>query len=194
MKRLLLTAFEPFGKFRVNSSWEAIRVLDGLAFGEWRVSVRRLPVSFRRAGPALERALRELRPRAAISFGLAPALSIRLERIALNVDYTERADNDGRRMDDRPIIPDGRIALESTLPLRSILRRLRRKGIKAGLSFHAGTYLCNHVFYVLRSKAPSIPAGFVHVPPLPQGKIKGWPLSRLRRAAREIVAEVARAS
>jgi pyroglutamyl-peptidase len=190
MKTLLLTGFEPFGGFTINSSWESIRDLDGATIGAWRVVARQLPVSYRKAGPALLRVLRRVRPQAVISFGLAPGQTIRLERIALNIDHAEKPDNDGRTLFDRRIDPRGPLVLESKLPLPSILRRLRRKKFKSQLSFHAGTYLCNHIFFTLRRAVPSIPAGFVHVPPIPHKKIKGWPRSRLKRAVREIVREV----
>lgn len=194
MKTLLLTGFEPFGTFKINSSWESIRELDGAVLGDWRIAARRLPVSYRKAGPALLRELKRLRPDAVISFGLAADRSIRLERLAVNVDHTEKPDNDGRTLVDRPIDPRAPLVLESKLPLHSILRRLRRKKFRARLSFHAGTYLCNHVFFVLRRAAPKIPAGFIHVPPAPHKKIKGWPPALLKRAVREIVAEALRSA
>ena len=171
---LLLTGFEPFSKFRVNSSWESIRELDGETILGWRLAARRLPVSFRRAGPLLRREIRRLNPGAVISFGLAPERRIRLECLAVNIDH------DGRTVKNRPIDPRGPLAVESRLPLEAMLRRLRRLDMPARLSFHAGTYLCNHVFYLLPR---DIPSGFVHVPPIG----RGWTLARLRRAVGEIV-------
>jgi pyroglutamyl-peptidase len=192
MRTILLTGFEPFGKFRVNSSWESIRDLDGACVEGWTIRCRRLPVSFRRAGPALERAILDVRPGRIVSFGVAPDRAIRLERVAVNIDHSDRRDNDGRRAQDRRIDPRAPLALESRLPLAAILRRLRRGKFRAKLSFHAGTYLCNHVFFRL-ARLGRI-AGFVHLPPVARGKIPGWTLSRLRRAVGEIVAQVACAS
>jgi pyroglutamyl-peptidase len=192
VKTLLVTGFDPFGKFRVNSSWESIRGLDETTMDGWKIVARRLPVSYRKAGPALKRELRRARPNAAIAFGLAPDRSIRLERVALNVDHAEKPDNDGRRATDRTIDPRGPLGLESKLPLRAILNRLRRRKFKARLSFHAGTYLCNHVFFVLRRSASRIPAGFVHLPPVRRKTIPGWTPARLRAAVREIIRAVIR--
>lgn len=175
-KTILLTGFGPFLKFRVNSSWEAIRHLDGAQRRGFRIVARRLPVSYRQAAPMLRRWLREIRPAAVASFGLADDRAIRLERIALNVDHTLKPDNDGDKPYDRRILPRGSLALESRLPLRAIERRLRRARIPVRLSFHAGTYLCNHVFYTLLAVC-RVPAGFIHLPPL-----KRLPLRKLRRA------------
>lgn len=180
-KTILLTGFEPFLKFRVNSSWEAIRHLDGSRVDGFRIVARRLPVSYRKAAPILRRWLRELRPTVVAAFGLADDRVIRLERIALNVLHTLKPDNDGRKAYDRPIVPRGRLALESRLPLRAIARRLRRAKIPARLSFYAGTYLCNNIFYTLLASS-RVPAGFIHVPPL-----KRMPLRTLKRAVTIIV-------
>jgi pyroglutamyl-peptidase len=186
MKTLLLTGFEPFGRFRVNSSWEAIRELDGQTRNGWRIVCRRLSVRFRRAGPELRRFVRETRPRSVVCFGLAASRTLRLERVALNVDHAPGGDNDRLRRIDRAIAP-GPIALESRLPLQKMLRRLRQRRIPAVLSFHAGTFLCNHVFYLVRRFRPSLPSGFVHVPASTHGRIRGWPLGRIRRAVDSIV-------
>jgi pyroglutamyl-peptidase len=179
VKTLLLTGFEPFGRYRVNTSWEAIRHLDGARAGAWVVRVRRLPVSYRRAGPALERAIQETRPRRMIALGLRGDRWITLERIALNVDHASIADNDGAKPFDRRIAA-GPMVQESSLPLGRMLAALRRAGLPARLSFHAGTYLCNHVFYLLRRRG--MDGGFVHVPP--PGKMS---VPRLRKAAAILV-------
>jgi pyroglutamyl-peptidase len=49
---------------------------------------------------------------------------------------------------------------------------LREKGLVAGVSQTAGTFVCNHVFYGLMHHAATQPqpikAGFIHVPFLPE--------------------------
>lgn len=190
---ILLTGFEPFLEHPVNSSWEGVRVLDGRALAGREIVARRLPVSFRRARPLMLRWLEELRPDLVIAFGLAPEGRIRLEQVALNVNHTDRPDNDGRKLHDRRIEPGGALALPSRLPLPAIERVLRRGGIPVRRSFHAGTYLCNNIFYTLLVHSAA-PAGFVHVPPLPsRGRRTGaMGLARLRRAIRLVVEAAAR--
>lgn len=188
---ILVTGFEPFGKHRVNSSWEAIRALDGATVRGRRVAARLLPVSYARARPLLLRLVRELRPARVVAFGLADEARIRLEKIALNVSHSERPDNDGRRPRDRQIVPGAATALVSRLPLAAIERALKRARLPARLSFHAGTYLCNNIFYTLLAST-RIPAGFVHVPPLAtRERRKGClPLAILRRAVAVILQAV----
>ncbi len=191
---VLVTGFEPFLKHRVNSSWEAVCGMAGAVVNGRPVLVRQLPVSFARAGRRILGWLRELRPAAVVLFGLADEGRVRLERIALNVDDAEKPDNDGGKPVDRRIVAGGRMALESRLPLAAIERRLKRERIPVRRSFHAGTYLCNHVFYRVLA-ATRVPVGFVHVPPLAErGRRKGrMGLAALRRTARVVVEETVRA-
>ena len=85
-----------------------------------------------------------------------------LEVLALNVDHHEAAGKQRRWR--RPIRRQGPIALEARLPLDRIFRRLRTARVPATVSHHAGTFVCNHVFYEALA-AFSGPCGFVHVPP-----------------------------
>ena len=56
------------------------------------------------------------------------------------------------------------------------MRALRERGLVAGVSQTAGTFVCNHVFYGLMHHAARQPqprlqpmkAGFIHVPFLPE--------------------------
>ncbi|MHB2020192.1 MAG: pyroglutamyl-peptidase I [Candidatus Xenobia bacterium] len=183
--KLLLTGFEPFLQFRVNSSWEAIRALDGQHVGPYGLICHRLPVSFGQIDGVLDTLLKETRPDAVLAFGLAPTMAMRLERVALNIDWSERPDNDGRLQPETPIVSHGALALPSPLPLARFVHRLRGKGFPAGLSFHAGTYLCNHVYY--RFLQTGLPAAFIHLPPVSFW----WPRRRLAAAARMLVASTA---
>ncbi len=190
---ILLTGFDPFDRFPVNSSWEGIRTLQGVLVRGRRVEVRRLPVSFTRSRIELLRCVRALRPALVIAFGLADEGRIRLEKVALNVAHSERPDNEGRRRHDRPVAVGRPLALLSRLPLAAIERRLSRGGFRARLSFHAGTYLCNLVFHTLLAET-RLPAGFVHVPPLATARRRRGRIARrtLERAVRVIVDEAAR--
>jgi len=186
---VLLCGFEPFNGFPVNSSWEAVKDLDGKKIHGRRVFSRRLPVSYVRAGRTLGRALAEARPEIALAFGVHGGREVRLERVAVNADHEKRPDNDGKRRWDRPILPGRPVAVTASLPLDRIEKRLNKRGLPAKVSFHAGTYLCNHVFFLLMQKG--IQAGFIHVPPLwsPRRR-QGWSLERLRSAVRLILDEV----
>ncbi|WP_314746459.1 pyroglutamyl-peptidase I [uncultured Rothia sp.] len=169
---LLLTYFGPFPGVPVNPTVAlaegAVRALN-TARPDLRVVARELPVSYDGSSAALRAALQEVQPDALISLGVAVGRDVvSLEQVAINLDSAGIEDNDGDRRCDEPIVPDGREAYFSSLPVRASFERLRAAGEPVEISYTAGTYVCNHVFYegqrITRELGLSIPAGFVHVP------------------------------
>ena len=169
---LLLTYFGPFPGVPVNPTVAlaegAVRALN-TARPDLRVVARELPVSYDGSSTALRTALQEVQPDALISLGVAVGRDVvSLEQVAINLDSAGIEDNDGDRRCDYPIVPDGREAYFSSLPVRASFELLRAAGEPVEISYTAGTYVCNHVFYegqrISRELGLSIPAGFVHVP------------------------------
>lgn len=169
---LLLTYFGPFPGVPVNPTVAlaegAVRALN-TARPDLRVVARELPVSYDGSSAALRAALQEVQPDALISLGVAVGRDVvSLEQVAINLDSAGIEDNDGDQRCDEPIAPDGREAYFSSLPVRASFERLRAAGEPVEISYTAGTYVCNHVFYegqrISRELGLSIPAGFVHVP------------------------------
>ena len=168
--RLIVTGFEPFGGAEINASWEAVRRLEG-------VEKHLLPVCFARA----KNRIRELvagAPDAILCVGEAGGRSaILVERVAVNWMDARIPDNDGARPVDQRIVEGGPAAFFATLPTRGIVRRIKEAGIPAELSYTAGTYVCNCVFYTLmdavaESEKPIL-GGFIHVP------AKGMPIETI---------------
>ena len=169
MTTILLTGFEPFNGAATNPSWQAVR----------RVAVRwdrpetlitaELPVAFGATGDAMRALLAEHRPDLVVAAGLANGRGqVTPERVAINVDDARIPDNTGRRVIDQPVVPGGPAAYFSTLPVKAIVAALTERAIPAAVSNTAGTFLCNHVFYVLMDEIarsyPGTRGGFVHVP------------------------------
>ena len=133
------------------------------------VVTRELPVSYDGSSAALHAALQEVQPDALISLGVAVGRdAVSLEQVAINLDSADIEDNDGDRRCDEPIAPGGQEAYFSSLPVRASFERLRAAREPVEISYTAGTYVCNHVFYegqrISRELGLSIPTGFVHVP------------------------------
>lgn len=177
MPTVLLTGFEPFDNEPINPSWDAVRALEGARIaspsGDAIVHVRQMPVRFGTLDGALVAAIEDVKPSLVVCVGQAggrPELSI--ERVAINIDDARIPDNDGQQPIDAPIVPDGPAAYFSTLPIKAIVRALRDAGIPASVSQTAGTFACNHIFYVLAhyiaTRAPQLRGGFVHIPYSPQ--------------------------
>jgi pyroglutamyl-peptidase len=149
---ILLTGFAPWGKFRVNPSGVVAAELGGEI----------LPVDYGAAARRLRRLIRRRRPDAILMLGLAAGRKrISLEAVALNVDHHEEAGKQRRWR--RLIRPRGPLALKTRLPIDRIYRRLRQARLPAAISHHAGTFVCNRVFYEGLSSFDG-PCGFVHVP------------------------------
>ena len=173
IKTVLLTGFEPFNGASINPAWEAVRALEGWRGEHFGVEVRQLPCVFGQAIEDLVAMVDELHPDVVIAVGQAggrPDISV--ERVAINVDDASILDNGGQQPVDAVIASDGPAAYFSTLPIKAIVRALREKGLVAGVSQTAGTFVCNHVFYGLMHHASVQPqpikAGFIHVPFLPE--------------------------
>ncbi|HOB96428.1 MAG TPA: pyroglutamyl-peptidase I [Aquabacterium sp.] len=172
MQRLLITGFEPFGGETVNPSWEVARALHGRRFGAAQVVAEQLPCVFARSLPALRAALRRHRPQWVVCLGLAGSRSaISLERVGVNLCDARIADNAGVQPAGSPVVAGGPAAYFTRLPVKALVQRLQADGLPAELSLSAGSFVCNQVMYGLLHalrRRPQVPAGFIHLPPLPQ--------------------------
>ena len=140
MKKLLLTAFEPFGGEITNPSLEAARHIHQISFPDASVRVAELPVDRYRAIEAALEEVRRIRPDVVIMLGEAGGrFRITPERIAINIDDFRIPDNAGNQPSGEPIVEGGPPAYFSTLPIRAITDRLINARIPAAISNTAGT-------------------------------------------------------
>jgi len=157
MSRVLMTAFEPYDRWRENSSWQALVELTGWYDGPAEITTRRYPVDLTRMSESLRKDLQEDYD-LAIHLGQSPGSTlVKLEAVGLNV-----------RTDGTPLIKDAPDAYRSPLPLAKCARSLIEAGIPSELSHHAGTYLCNAALFLSQHYAKSFglktKSMFVHVP------------------------------
>lgn len=177
VRTFLVTGFEPFGGETVNPSGR----LAGAVGGDepapcWRVRSLLLPVTWEgAAGPLLAAAETA---DAVLMLGQAGGYAAPgLERVAVNA--ANGKDNVGVELQEAPVVAGGADAYFSTLPLAAILGAVEGLGLPAFISNSAGTYLCNHVFYRLMHSLGgqrTIPAGFLHLPYLPEQAVGKRPL------------------
>ncbi len=171
--KILLTGFEPFGGSALNPSEQIVRALDRHSLAGARVVTAVLPVDWQKGPEAVEDALRTHHPDAVLCLGEAPSrASLAIERVAVNLLDFRIPDNSGVTLIDQPVVPGGPAAYFVTLPVRVIQAAVLAAGVPVELSTTAGTYLCNEILYhLLHSLAEDdwhIPAGFIHLPRLPQ--------------------------
>lgn len=175
-QRVLVTGFEAFAGAASNPSGEVVRRLVSVPQPELaacgiELSGAVLPVSYRGAGDALRAAIDAHRPDLVVAIGLAEGRSgITPERVAINLDDARIPDNDGEQPIDEAIEEDGPAARFSTLPVKAIVAALTEAGLPASVSLTAGSFVCNHVAYVLGGvveRNPGLRGGFIHVPATP---------------------------
>lgn len=164
-KKILFTAFEPFGGLDMNSS---SMVLDNLkdGYGDTAIVKMTLPVLYKEAFDMLLKNIHNLQPDAVVCMGQAGGRQdICIERLAVNINHSNSPDNGGVSKNDAKIINEGPAAYFTNLPSDAML--------SAGnghvrLSFSAGTYICNDIFYRLmnyiETEGYGIKGGFLHLP------------------------------
>ena len=148
MMRILVTGYEPFGGGTVYAASLAVQKLKTTARCNVELIVREIPTVFGKSAKAVEDAILEVLPQAVISVGQAGGTpDIRVERVALNLDDARIPDNEGNSPGDSLIDPAGPVAYWATIPVREVVDAIAKQGIPAFISYSAGTFVCNHVFY-----------------------------------------------
>ncbi len=180
--KVLLTGFEPFNQQTINPSQEIINTLAHTPIEGVELITAVLPVDRFEGPDTLIRAYIKHQPNAVVCLGEAGNRSaIAVERVAINLLDFHIEDNKGVLVSDKPILPNEAAAFFSTLPVRKIVEAMLGAGIPATLSLTAGAFLCNQVFYTLMHYLDNyqikIPAGFIHVPQLPEQVVGKRPLS-----------------
>lgn len=179
--QFLVTGFEPFGQSSINPSEQVVQRLAAMQFEDFAVATAVLPVH-RHLGPqTLLNHVQQLQPDAVICLGEAGGrTAVSIERVAVNLLDFGIADNNGLVVQDEPIVADGPAAYFATLPVRALQQAVLAAGIPTELSLSAGAFLCNQVMYellhFLAGQQLAIPAGFVHLPLLPEQAASQKPL------------------
>lgn len=200
LHRVLLTGFEPFGGYTDNSSWEVAQGVAscGVEGVDVEVVAVQLPVSFARVGEVLRSAIESHTPDLVIMLGQTTTTDcVRLERVALNMMDSHKADNDGYIADEEPIYEGEEIALFTSLPIKSFRSAIEAQGIAVKITNSAGLYVCNRTYYEalrLCREREGLQAIFVHLP-LCEGQTssqpdkKSMPLGDMCRAVQTIIEE-----
>jgi len=176
MKTILLTGFEAFGSTPVNPAEQVARRLDGACIAGAAIVARIIPNTFFVCIDAVREALQETDADAVVMMGeFGGRATISVERFALNFNDSTRyglKDNAGVALQGAPTAAGGPLAYQSTLPVRAMVTAMRDGGIPADISDAPGTFCCNHLFYGilhhLAETSQSLPAGWVHLPHLPE--------------------------
>lgn len=149
-KKVLITGFDPFDKETVNPSWEAAKRLNGFETDEAIITAEHIPTVFRSALDTLRQAIQTHQPDIVICVGQAGGrMQITPERVAINLADARIPDNEGHQPIDEEISPDGPAAYWTGLPVKRMTAKMKEHGIPAAVSYTAGTFVCNYLFYGL---------------------------------------------
>ena len=160
--KILITAFEPFGGATTNITQDVLSALP-CNMGKAEVIKQCLPVSFERAPIALREIIAEHNPDMLLLLGQCPdGENIRLERFAINMMDSQKADNDNYCPSEKVIYSTAPLAYRTPINIKTIAHTLQDKKFPVVLSNSAGLYVCNRVYYeALHLKQNAL---FVHVP------------------------------
>lgn len=164
MASILITAFEPYDQWVENSSWLALVDFTRNMQPAQQITTRLYPVNFDEVRQRLQKDLAGNFDYV-LHLGQAPGLAtVRLEAIGLNIGG--RSDEPPERY--RKLVADGPVAYRSELPLTDWVGQLRKAGVPAAVSFHAGTLLCNATLYMTHYFTQKLglktQATFMHLP------------------------------
>ncbi len=170
MKRMLLTGFAPFHGEVINSSEKLVRTIAENSDYAW-LDTLILPVSFKKAPEILFQSLSVQDYDTVLMLGQSGGRQkISLERVALNWVETYLSDETGYKPKPGVIDSAAEKAFFSTWPLHDIEQVLLNQKIPVEISFSAGSYVCNYLYFKVTAELFLMNKSclFVHVPYLPE--------------------------
>lgn len=184
MKRLLITGFDPFGGQKINSAWEAVRLLPDQV-GKYEVYKLQIPTIFAVAADRVMEEARRIEPDVILCIGQAGERgAVTPERIGINVRTARIPDNAGNQPVEQPVVDEGPDGLFATVPVAAMTQAIQAVGLPGATSNSAGTFVCNDVLYTLlyHYRETAVRVGFIHVPYLPEQGSPNLPLEDIMRA------------
>ena len=159
VKKILITAFEPFGGSAVNTSAAVLEMLPAEIDGA-KVEKVLLPVVF---GKAAEKALTYTADCIFLLGEAGGRTAVTPERRGRNERNARIPDNEGNKPEGEKILADGPEVYLTTFSVDAIVEEMKAEGCRIEVSEDAGTYVCNDTFYLTGVKSP-VPVQFIHVP------------------------------
>lgn len=171
--KILITGFEPFGGEKINPSEKIVKKIVKENFQGIKLHSLLLPVSFQESKDKLDEFYSSNEIDITIHVGQAGgATAITIERLGVNVMDSTNPDNDDVTKDDERIVERARDAYMTKIDVKRLVEWLNKKKIPTVLSYTAGQYICNEVYYysLYHSEKHKNPkhALFIHLPFLPE--------------------------
>ncbi|GAB1420936.1 pyroglutamyl-peptidase I [Anaerolineales bacterium] len=181
--KILLTGFEAFEGVEDNPSQWLMEHFAALqtAFTEAELLCFTLATAYEGAGEKIRQLIDHHQPDLILCTGVAAGRSeLSLERVALNLNQSEIADNEGERREGSFIREGAALAYHSSSDVQRIKEKLNQQGMPLKVSNHAGTYVCNHVYFCaldeIQEYRPVPPCLFMHIPQVSGQALALWGL------------------
>jgi pyroglutamyl-peptidase len=156
--KILLTGFKAFLGEKLNPSEILCQ-----SFSEARSLV--LPVEFSKAYIVLKDHLLQNNYDYVIMLGQAAGRHcISMEKIALNWVQTQNKDESGYKPPTGKIKETEPLALMTKFPIDDVYSKVKKKHTNIEISFSAGTYVCNELYFQVCSDFRDLKSIFIHVP------------------------------
>lgn len=168
MKKLLITAFDPFGGSSINPSQMAVEQLPDVV-GSFELKKRIVPTVYGLASSIATEEAVQFCPDVILCIGVAAGRdAVTPERIAVNIRDARIPDNQGNQPTGEFIVNGAPAAYFATVPLDKMVQAIQTQGLPARISNTAGTFVCNDLFYALshHCAGTATQVGFIHVPDL----------------------------
>jgi pyroglutamyl-peptidase len=164
--KILISGFKPFLGESLNPSELLVQEIQKKYS---TLSTIILPVEFESAFKDLKNKIQETSPDIVIMLGQAAGRkNICLEKIALNWRESSQPDEVGY-IPKTTFIESGReLATMTNFPVDVVAQQLKQQGHPIEISFSAGTYVCNDLYFKTLTEFPNIKSVFIHVPLLPE--------------------------
>ena len=169
-KKVLITGFEPFGGASFNPSGAVVEEIAEHGIVGVEIVTAVLPVEFKRSSKILIDLITTHKPSVVIALGQAEGRDfIGPEQVAINLADARIADNVGVKLENQPINTGAADGYFSTLPIRAIVDAISTLGINAKVSYSAGAFICNEIFFTaqLFLQGSDVISGFIHLPLVP---------------------------
>lgn len=162
---VLVTGFKPFGDYDINPSEIIAEKINGTSIRNHSIIGISLDVDWDKCYNKTVHFIEMYHPSIVVSLGLAPrAKMIRLEKLSINIRRCEKLPFF------KPIEMKAPFVRLTDINLYKIAEKIKKENVPCRVSYFAGFYMCNYLYYkLLNYKAynnADMKIIFIHVPPI----------------------------
>ena len=170
MRSILIAVIDNPAKIDDSELYQQLLSLENWPVGkDYQINIQQLPCVFKHSLTVLEQLITQFKPAHMLLINQCRAnVDIRIEKVALNINDASEPDNHQQQPRDTLTAQHGPAAYFSNLPVSAIVDTLHSHALPARLSYRAGTFVANHLFYGLmhyiKHQNISLHGGLMQVP------------------------------